>query len=359
MRRLVALLILTILLAIPNIAKGETPIRLYVNGTEVVAPVPPVIENNRTLVPLRALAEALGFEVKWEPVGREITLSKPGLVILLAVDKPEAVVNGQLVALDVPPGIRNDSTLIPVRFVAEQMGLSVTWDAENRIVRAQAKESQPATPPASSAGDGMALIARAMEPFKQGLKATGEFTSVMGDSEGVMQSKSTVTYYTKGDDFLNLTTTSIDLGVGESMEMWSGTAARNGTLWMIDPLTQQWTQTTDTHLVAGGKLSVEEIAREELTGATVAVAEKSYEGTIMTVVTITVTDEALAKILEMAPAEIAGSKQETSYWIKAGTLHHTQVVQSLVSPDGNTTSEMTYFYSPLNGPIPFPAEIAD
>jgi hypothetical protein len=103
-------------------------------GRKMEFDVPPQIVNGRTLMPIRAIAQKLGAGVDWNPKTRTITIRKGDKVIVLAVDKPNARVNGKLVKLDVPPKIINNRTMIPLRFVAENLDVNVTWVAEAQTV---------------------------------------------------------------------------------------------------------------------------------------------------------------------------------------------------------------------------------
>lgn len=90
--------------------------------------VPPTIINNRTVVPLRFIGENLGAEIGWDGTERKVTYKKAGTVIYLWIDRPEAMVNGQSVQLDVPPTIMNDRTVVPLRFVATALGAKTEWN---------------------------------------------------------------------------------------------------------------------------------------------------------------------------------------------------------------------------------------
>ena len=93
----------------------------------------PFIENGRTLIPLRALADAFGFEVGWEPNEQKITLNKDSLSIMMHIGKPEMLVNGITETLeDTVPMIKNNLTFLPVRQLAEILGVQVDWDSESR-----------------------------------------------------------------------------------------------------------------------------------------------------------------------------------------------------------------------------------
>ncbi|NLI39583.1 MAG: hypothetical protein GX421_00125 [Caldisericales bacterium] len=87
-----------------------------------------VIIKGRTLVPLRALGEALGAEVNWNASERKVTYSLDGGTVEIWINKPQAKVNGNQVNIDPPAVIlASGSTYVPVRFVAEALGCDVEW----------------------------------------------------------------------------------------------------------------------------------------------------------------------------------------------------------------------------------------
>jgi hypothetical protein len=84
--------------------------------------------EGRTMVPIRFIAEALGAKVEWDGKERRVTLTKDGNKIELVIDKKEARVNGGATVLDAPAVIRNEVTLVPVRFVSENLNMKVFYD---------------------------------------------------------------------------------------------------------------------------------------------------------------------------------------------------------------------------------------
>ncbi len=94
----------------------------------------PVIENGRTLAPVRAVTEALGAEVLWDGDTQGITITKDSTVITMIIGDKTAYVNGEAAALDTAPEIRNDRTIVPMRFIAESFGLNVDWDEESMSI---------------------------------------------------------------------------------------------------------------------------------------------------------------------------------------------------------------------------------
>ncbi len=99
-----------------------------INGIPVTLDVPPRIMNGRTMVPLRFVGEAMGAEIEWEGTEQKITFTLFGKQIILRVGASTAMVNGEPVMLDASPTIIGGRTLVPVRFVSENLGAKVDWD---------------------------------------------------------------------------------------------------------------------------------------------------------------------------------------------------------------------------------------
>ena len=133
-------LTLTILTCIfvffPTSAYGQNP-EIQINGEAIYIPIyeqQPTIINGRTLVPLRAVMEELGFEIDWHEHRQRALLSRPRNVVAITVGHDYMWVAGQQVDLDVPAQIMNARTMVPVRAISEATGFDVDWDAENFVV---------------------------------------------------------------------------------------------------------------------------------------------------------------------------------------------------------------------------------
>lgn len=107
------------------IARG---IRLMVNNVVVQSEPPPYINGGRTMVPLRVVAENLGARVEWSAAENRIDLVRNVDKIQLWIGKQTARVKGESLLLDVPPEIKGERTFVPLRFVAEALGAAVAWD---------------------------------------------------------------------------------------------------------------------------------------------------------------------------------------------------------------------------------------
>ena len=93
---------------------------------------PPVIENDYTLVPMRFLFEQMGADVEWDQETMTATATKNNTAVAFSINDTNAEVNGTTAAMDVPARLINDKTMVPLRFLSEEMGYTVTWDDTTR-----------------------------------------------------------------------------------------------------------------------------------------------------------------------------------------------------------------------------------
>ncbi len=99
-----------------------------VNGKQMTMDVAPIVVNSRTMLPVRYVAEALGAAVAWDGATSTATITTDTVTIKIMVGVSVANVNGKSVTLDSPAFIENSRTYMPVRFVAEALGAAVAWD---------------------------------------------------------------------------------------------------------------------------------------------------------------------------------------------------------------------------------------
>lgn len=104
------------------------------DGNPNTIDVAPQISNGRTLVPVRYLAESCGADVSWNEVKKTVTLTQGQTTIQLTIGSNKELVNGKVVIMDTVPVIINDRTMLPARWVAENMGQQISWDEQNQKV---------------------------------------------------------------------------------------------------------------------------------------------------------------------------------------------------------------------------------
>ena len=117
-------------------AWAGTPDRpdVYVDGQLLHFDTQPIIYQDRTLVPMRMIFESLGAEVSWEARTSTAIAVKDGVTLRLPIDSKTATKNDQTLPLDVPAQLVHNRTMVPVRFIAEAFGNKVTWDERGRVV---------------------------------------------------------------------------------------------------------------------------------------------------------------------------------------------------------------------------------
>ncbi|MBE7016337.1 MAG: copper amine oxidase N-terminal domain-containing protein [Ruminococcaceae bacterium] len=119
---------------VSDAAPSGDVITVKVNNKNVSFDQPPVLENGRTLVPLRAIFEALGAKVSWDPNTQTVTATKGDINISLQIGSANMNVNGANKVLDVPAKIMGGRTLVPVRAISEAFGCDVNWEGATKTV---------------------------------------------------------------------------------------------------------------------------------------------------------------------------------------------------------------------------------
>ncbi len=109
-------------------------ITVSLNGKQIIFDVDPIIESERTLVPIRALFEKMGADVSWNEDTRTATIIKGDDLIEFSIDNNTALINGNEKVMDVPARQINWRTLVPLRFLSENLGYTVNWDDSTRAV---------------------------------------------------------------------------------------------------------------------------------------------------------------------------------------------------------------------------------
>lgn len=116
------------------------PITVTLNGNKLTFSENPYIENGTTMVPMRAIFEALGASVDYDTETKAITATKGSTVIKLFANSDTATVNGKEVTLTSPVANKNGTTMVPLRLVSEALGAEVSWDAESKTINISISE---------------------------------------------------------------------------------------------------------------------------------------------------------------------------------------------------------------------------
>lgn len=127
--------LILLLIALPLITGFVSSIDVYIETKRVEFPdQQPVIVNNRILIPVRFVAEELGAEVFWNNEKREVLILFEDREISLIVGENTARVDGDLVKLNTPVEIHGGRTMVPLRFITNALEKSIRWDDLTRVV---------------------------------------------------------------------------------------------------------------------------------------------------------------------------------------------------------------------------------
>ena len=139
---LTALIVAAASTAMPAAAvSAADDIRVFVNSIMLEMDVAPKIINGRTMIPVRAVSEAIGCKVEWIGAERRVNVYTPdssGLLLAMYIDNPNVTRyngnNPEQVKIDSPPVIIDGRTIVPLRFIAEAMGFTADWNGGSRVV---------------------------------------------------------------------------------------------------------------------------------------------------------------------------------------------------------------------------------
>lgn len=113
---------------------NTTDVSVTLNNNRIEFDQTPLVINSRTLVPLRAIFEALEATVDWNGETKTITSVKGDTVVTMTLDKNEMFKNGEKITLDVAPTAVGERTLVPVRAISEAFDCKVAWDGGSNTV---------------------------------------------------------------------------------------------------------------------------------------------------------------------------------------------------------------------------------
>ncbi|MGN1115821.1 MAG: stalk domain-containing protein, partial [Candidatus Ornithomonoglobus sp.] len=131
--------LLNILAAAMSITYGSTMVQaddilVTIDGKELSFDVEPQITDGRTMVPMRAIFEALGADVYWDSISNTATGIKGSTVVIIGIGSNKLYKNDAAVELDVPAALVDGRTLVPVRAISEAFDCTVSWSDSTRTV---------------------------------------------------------------------------------------------------------------------------------------------------------------------------------------------------------------------------------
>ena len=140
MKKLFALILCIAMILPSTVAFAEQPIKIIVGGKVLKTDIEPVVESGRVLVPVRHIFEALGADVTYDAKTKGITAKKGSKTVKLTLNSKTMTVGGKKKSLDVPAKAANNRTLVPVRACAEAFDCIVEWSSSTRTVKIRTGE---------------------------------------------------------------------------------------------------------------------------------------------------------------------------------------------------------------------------
>lgn len=125
----------------PVEAAENENIKVMLDGSYLSFDVPPTIIDGRTLVPMRAIFQALGATIQWDEATSTVTGKKGDTTVILQINSANAIVNGKTIELSVPATIVQDKTMVPARFISESLEAAVGWDEPTQTVLIASKRT--------------------------------------------------------------------------------------------------------------------------------------------------------------------------------------------------------------------------
>ena len=122
-----------------SLEQADAVIRVHVDGHIITFDTDPVLQNDTTLVGFRAILEALGAEAAWDEATQTAAAVKGNTSIVLTIDSDTAYVNDVAYTLPAAPVIIDGASMVPVRFVSEELGMKVTWDGDTKLITITSK----------------------------------------------------------------------------------------------------------------------------------------------------------------------------------------------------------------------------
>ncbi|WP_042229679.1 N-acetylmuramoyl-L-alanine amidase family protein [Paenibacillus popilliae] len=130
----ISLVLMWLLLLFPQLGQAAPTGALYLDGNSISLPEKITLVHSVTLIPVRVVSEQLGYKVGWDPKTKTVAINNDSKRLTMTVDSETATVNDKEVKLDVAPMLQKGTTLVPLRFIGENMGLTIEWDKETKSV---------------------------------------------------------------------------------------------------------------------------------------------------------------------------------------------------------------------------------
>ena len=136
MKRKASILLMIVILSTCMVVTAQSDVRVTLDGNEILFPdaKPFIDERDRVLVPIRFVSEALGALVDWENESRTAVIKQDNDEIRYTVYQPMAYLNGEMMVMDTYGILEDNRTMVPIRFISELLGCRVEWQENTKTV---------------------------------------------------------------------------------------------------------------------------------------------------------------------------------------------------------------------------------
>ena len=136
MKRAVSILLMVVIISMCTNISAHMEVKVTLDGNEIYFPdaKPFIDQRDRVLVPIRFVSEALGAFVDWENETRTAVIKQESDEIRYTVYQPMAYLNGEMMVMDTYGILKDERTMVPIRFISELLGCTVNWDEKNSTV---------------------------------------------------------------------------------------------------------------------------------------------------------------------------------------------------------------------------------
>ncbi|MCI3918823.1 DUF5050 domain-containing protein [Paenibacillus sp. TRM 82003] len=184
-------------------AASNTYIQVRIDGETQAYTQPPVNANGSVMVPMRAIFETLGAQLEWIGSTSTVKARKGDAAIELVIGSSYAIINGANVKLNAAPINVNGNTMVPIRFISEALGGSVSWDNASRTVVIESGASVEGSGESSDEGSVEGFVGAA-PAVPANAAAAVDPRNGNANSEGVVASDDEWIYYTDGAQLLKV-----------------------------------------------------------------------------------------------------------------------------------------------------------
>ena len=136
MKKIISVVLMLLVIGSSISFTQSDKITIVIDGNTINTDVNPVVIDGRTLVPIRVVSENLGAKVNWNAETKEVKLdfTELGASVKMKIDSKEYDVNGEVGIMEVAPKMIDGRTMVPIRFISEELGFSVEWDSNTKTV---------------------------------------------------------------------------------------------------------------------------------------------------------------------------------------------------------------------------------